>query len=137
MTSFLAKYQTIMISVLAAVGYGLWAVFANFEHGIHAWSTAGIVQALYAFFATLSVSKVAHWIFLKCKCGLRGISLGFVASFIVMLAFPFSIHSVAGTPDIWETITPGLILGSFYLMGYLISLDWTLRILPERKKSAK
>lgn len=126
-----------MTALFAAVGYGLWAVFANFEYGAHAWAMAGGVQAVYAFCATLSVTKVAQYIFLKCKCGVRGICLGFVASFIVMLAIPFGVHSVAGTPDLWETILPGLVLGSVYLMCYLVSLDWTLRILPSREKSTK
>ena len=75
MVRFFLQYQALLTALLAAVGYGLWAVFANFEHGAHAWLMAGCVQAVYAFFATLSVTKVAHYIFLKCKCGFRGIYL--------------------------------------------------------------
>lgn len=118
------KHKTILLTALAAgIGYGGWAVFANYEHGPHAYLMAGIIQALYAFASTLSITHIAHWTCQKCNHGLTGITIGFAASFIIMLAIPLTIHKLAGTPDLWETILPGLIWGSIYLMSYLISVD--------------
>lgn len=137
MKFFLIKYQIFFTSLSAAIGYGLWAIFANFEHGAHAWAMAGAVQAIYAFVATMSVSKVAHWIFLKYECGIKGVTMGFLASFVVMLSIPLAVHNFAGTPDVLETILPGLIIGSIYLISYLIGLDWKLRVLPSRENLDK
>lgn len=131
MKNFIRQHEIFLTSILAAIAYGGWAVFANFEYGAKAAFMAGIVQAVYAFLATMSVSKIAHMIFRKCDCGYKGICLGFLASFIVMVCIPFAVHSFAGTPDIVETILPGLIIGSLYLITYLAGLH----IREEKKKS--
>lgn len=122
--TFLKKHKNSLLTALAAgIGYGGWAVYANFEHGTHAWLMAGIVQAIYAFLSTLTVTHCARLVFLKFKCGIRGVATGFVASFILMLIIPITVHASIGTPDIWQTITPGLIWGGIYLMSFLISLN--------------
>ena len=120
-------------AVLAAVVYGGWAVYANYGPDQHVWLMAGGIQGTYAFISTLSITHVARWAFLKYKCGWHGIKAGFLMSFIVMLALPLAVHSYFGTPNIWLTIAPGLAWGSVYLLGFLISLDFKLRILPNRK----
>ena len=115
--------STIITALAAGLGYGGWAIYANYEHGIHAWMMAGAVQAIYAFISTLSITHIARKVFIKYDCGVRGVMAGFIASFIVMLAIPLSVHSFFGTPNIWQTILPGLIWGSIYLIGFLLTLD--------------
>lgn len=105
------------------MGYGGWAVFANYEHGPHAWAMAGAIQATYAFISTFFITTVAQRTYIKYNCGVRGVFAGFITSFIVMLAIPVTVHCIAGTPDILQTILPGLIWGSIYLMGFLITLN--------------
>lgn len=130
-----AKTLTLLTALAAALGYGGWAIFANFEHGIKPGVIAGLVQGVYAFISTLSITHIARWVFLKFNCAWRGITVGFIASFIVMIALPLSVHNLAGTPDIWQTILPGLIWGSIYLIGFLISLDVVHRIAPAHQKN--
>lgn len=121
--------RAIFFTALAAgLGYGAWAFYANFGHGFSMAFMAATVQAVYAFISTLSITHVARFVFLHYKCGYRGIFAGFSLSFLVMLAIPLIVHNFFGTPNIWETILPGLIWGSIYLMGFLISLDVKLRI---------
>jgi hypothetical protein len=115
--------STIITALAAGLGYGGWAIYANYEHGIHAWMMAGAVQAIYAFISTLSITHIARKVFIKYDCGVRGVMAGFIASFIVMLAIPLLVHSFFGTPNIWQTILPGLIWGSIYLIGFLLTLD--------------
>lgn len=126
--------SSILTALAAAIGYGGWAVYANFEHGAHAWIMAGVIQASYAFLSTLMITHVARYAFLKFNCAYRGIAAGFIISFIVMLAIPVTVHEIAGTPNILETILPGLIWGSIYLISFLVSLDYKLRILPQKQK---
>ena len=54
-----SKHSIIISAILAAVGYGGWAVYINFEHGQQACITAGLVQGTYAFASTLFITKVA------------------------------------------------------------------------------
>lgn len=129
------NFSTILISLAAAMGYGAWAVYANFEHAFMVFMIAGLIQASYAFLSTLCITHVARWVFLKFKCGLRGVSAGFVLSFLLMFMIPITVHSSVGTPDVWQTILPGLIWGSIYLLSFLITLDFKLRILPAKRNS--
>lgn len=132
-----AKYSTILTALAAGIGYGGWAVYANFHHDMQVWLLAGTVQAVYAFFSTLCITHVARWVFLKHQCGIRGGLAGFGMSFLVMLAIPLMVHHTLGTPEIRQTILPGLIWGSIYLIGFLISLDYNMRILPARKEKIR
>lgn len=111
----------ILLNAFAAlIIYGSWAVYANFEHGQHAYIMAGIVQGSYAFISTLTMTSAARWMYKKCGCGRNGIISGFSFGFLVMLAIPITVHYMAGTPDILETMLPGLIWGTAYLLSYLI-----------------
>ncbi len=121
------NYSALFTALAAAIAYGGWAVYANYEHGLHSWVMAGIVQGVYAFFSTFFVTYVARLVFFKCKCAMRGILAGFATSFLVMLAIPMGVHCLAGTPDIVQTILPGLIWGSIYLLGFLITLNISQR----------
>jgi hypothetical protein len=121
MTKNKTQLSALLAATAAAIIYGGWAIYANFEHGAHAWGMAGIVQATYAFVSTLTITHIAHWVFLKSNGGLRGVITGFIASFIVMAAIPVTIHNIAATPDILQTILPGLIWGSGYLLAFLIA----------------
>lgn len=111
-----------IIALLASLGYGGWAIYANHEYEPHVWMMAGMVQAIYAFASTYSITYVAQYIFIKYNCGIKGVIAGFGMSFLVMLAIPIAVHSLVGTPDLLQTILPGLIWGSIYLLGFLMSL---------------
>ena len=117
------KRAALLTAIAAAIGYGGWAVYANSDHGVHAFIIAGLVQATYAFFSTFFITHVAQRTFVKYDCGVRGVLAGFGASFVVMLAIPITVHNIMGTPEILHTILPGLIWGSIYLLGVLISLQ--------------
>lgn len=122
--------SSILTALAAGGGYGGWAIYANYDHGTHAWLMAGTIQAIYAFISTLSITHVARKTFNKYNCGVKGMIAGFLMSFIVMLALPLSVHNFFGTPNIGQTILPGLIWGSIYLIGFLVTLH-----LSQSKKS--
>ena len=124
MDSKKANTSIIVTSLAAALGYGGWAVYVNYEHGVHAWMMAGAIQGTYAFLSTLFITHIARIVYLKCGCKIRGILTGFGMSFLIMLAIPLLLHNVAGTPNIWQTILPGLIWGSIYLIGFLVILEF-------------
>lgn len=111
----------------AMIVYGGWAVYANFEHGQHAYVMAGLVQGMYAFISTLTMTSAARWMYEKFGRGHQGILSGFSFGFMVMLAIPVIVHNIAGTPDILETILPGLIWGTGYLLTYLILAEKRVR----------
>jgi len=123
MLTFYKKTPTAILTAIAAtIVYGGWAVYANYEHGLHAWGMAGAIQGIYAFLSTLSVTHVAQKTCVKYQYGIKGIIAGFLMSFFVMLTLPLFVHSLFGTPNIWKTILPGLIWGCVYLLGSALNL---------------
>ena len=125
---------TIFNACAAALVYGLWAFYANSEYSFITSSRAAIIQGIYAFISTLLITHVAYKVFLHYKCGVKGVTTGFCVSFIVMLILPLSVHSAFQTPDIWQTILPGLIWGSMYLFFFLMSVDLKLRISQDNQQ---
>jgi len=120
------------ISFLAAFGYGSWAVFVNYDHGMMAWMKAGLAQATSSFLMTFFLTNIAHNCCEKCGYGKKGIFLGFLSSFVVMVAAPYTAHSLSGTPRIWASMAPGLIWGSIYIIGYLVTVDRKFRMTNDK-----
>ena len=109
-------------SILAGLGYGAWAIYANYEHGMDAWLMAGILQGLSSFSITLGLTIIATRLYHYFGRRVKGIALSWCVSAMLLAIIPYSIHKSAGTPDILQTIAPGLMIGSCYLILYLLSL---------------
>lgn len=132
MTTTKTGYSILLTSIAAGLGYGGWAVYANFSHGLRAAAMAAIVQGIYAFALTGCITRVARWGFLRYG-GIQGWLAGFGMSFLAMLTIPLVVHSAVGTPEIGQTILPGLIWGSIYLIGFLYALGHHRRMLPKKE----
>ena len=118
-----------MAPVLAAVVFGSWAAFVNSEYGLLVLIRSGLGQGIYAFFATWIVTRTAANVFAFTGGGPHGLIMSFIASFLVMICFPLTIHHALGTPEILNAILPGVLWGSGYIFTYL----WVLgRSVPER-----
>lgn len=116
------------ISFLAAFAYGSWAVFVNYDHGMMVWMKAGLAQASSSFLMTFFITNIAHGVCHKMGYGKKGISLGYFSTIIVMVAVPYTTHTISGTPRIWASMAPGLIWGSIYITSYLVTIDRKQRI---------
>ncbi len=114
-------------SVVAALGYGAWAAYANSEHASEIWIRAGIVQAITSFTVTLVITLFARWVFHKAGGRKKGVVVSYLCSFVTVTAFSYAAHYVFGTPDIWQTIAPSMIIGSCYLVSYLLALKASLK----------
>ena len=117
--------------LLAAVVFGSWAAFVNSEYGLLVLIRSGLGQGIYAFFATWIVTRTATnaFAFAFAGDGPYGLVMSFVASFLVMISFPLTIHHALGTPEILNAILPGVLWGSGYIVTYLWFLE---RNVPER-----
>jgi hypothetical protein len=103
-----------LVAALAALVYGAWAGFVNREYGGDVAFRTFAAQGAYAFVATALVSWVA-----RMALG-RGLTRwqAMAAASVVMVGTPLCIHLFNHTPDIFEAMLPGLIIGSIYLHSY-------------------
>jgi len=104
---------------LAASVFGGWAAFVNREYGLFVSMRSGMGQGIYALFSTWIVSRSAETVFSFSGSGAQAVLLSFVASFLLMISFPLTIHQVLGTPEILNAILPGILWGSGYIVTYI------------------
>ena len=124
---FNALERSFFSAVLAFVGYGSWAYFVNSMHGWAASLKAALVQGSYSFFVTLVMTlfmEHTYRVFLRfLRNGL--IASSFAVLFTCGLLFSGSwwINSLAGTPEIFDTVILGYIIGGLYTISYINRLN--------------
>ena len=121
------------ISLLAAFGYGGWAIFVNYEYGTMAWVKAAVAQGTSSFLMTFFLTNIAHGVCHRAGYGKKGIILGYSSCLVVMVTAPYTAHTLSGTPRIWASMAPGLIWGSIYIIGYLVTIDRKQRTTSSNK----
>lgn len=105
--------------LLAAFVFGGWAAFVNSDYGLLVSVRSGLGQAVYALFSTWIVGRTATNVFSFADGRAQGVLLSFVASFLVMLSIPLTIHYALRTPETLNAILPGMLWGSGYIATYL------------------
>jgi hypothetical protein len=106
--------------MLACLIYGSWAAFSNFEFGMVAAAKAFSIQGLFAFVATLSLGLLAKTLYWKWGKNVSALIASFLVCFTIICTVPTCLHWFAGTPNITQSILPGLVWGSFYLAAILL-----------------
>jgi len=118
-----ANIRSLAAALAALIGYGAWAWFANSAEGDGAAGKAALVQGGYSFVLTYVMTYVTEWLY--CYTGGRGWLTTFLSS-ILLLVSAYSIHRLAGTPEVAMTIAPGYFIGTVYtafFVAYLKGLN--------------
>ena len=101
---------------------GLWAGFANRGHPMPAPLLAALVQGAITATITLFLKSVIEAIFAR-NTGWRQIALPPLAAFSLSLSLLVLLHSLAGTPALWATISVPLGVSTLYAFLYTLTLD--------------
>jgi hypothetical protein len=124
-------------AVVAAILYGSWAGFSNWEHGTRVALEAGLVQGAMSFLSTLTLVLVLEALFrLGVRLGGRafhGFLLAAVGTTSLMSAVMTTVHWVAGTPNLVITVAPSLVVGAVFFIAYA----WRLLVAARPRTSAK
>ncbi len=107
-------------AIVAGLAYGGWAYYANMDHSHEASVMAAFVQGSSSFTFTLAITWVALKLYRLRHCTKQGVVIGWLGSVFLLVTLPTLLHYVAGTPNILQTIAPGIIIGSAYLLIYLL-----------------
>ncbi len=103
-------------AVLALIVYGSWAAFSNVSYGYNTVLIAFLIQGGYAFVSTLALGVAVIHTFRRLGSS-RAARIGsFLLGFTVLCTVPAGLHVLAGTPNIVQSILPGLIWGTGYLV---------------------
>ena len=105
----------------AFLAMGGWAVFANWPHGVQRALLAGLVQGTLSGLLTLGLKR-----FLEAAVGrlsdLWAAVLPPVLTCAGVLAILLTAHQLAGTPNVWATISVPYAVSSSYAWIYSLML---------------
>lgn len=106
---------------VAFLAMGAWAAFANREHGPGAMAMAGVVQGTVSCIITLILKRSLEAMFARMH-GPVAIAAPPLVTMAVVLAVLFTLHRLAGTPEIWTTIVVPYTVSSTYAWIYTFTL---------------
>jgi hypothetical protein len=107
-------------SIIALIVYGGWAAFTNLSHGTLIATKAFLVQGIFALLATLGLSLLARRLYDQLGKNYSALTAAFCSCFLIIATVPALLHTWVGTPNIIQSILPGLIWGTLYLTATLV-----------------
>jgi len=103
--------------------YGLWACFANSDHGTPVAVRSGLVQGSYSFVLTLTTTVLMQRLYQRWA-GLPGRGVWVTLTVCTgLFATAYGINWLAGTPEILMTILPGFFIGCLFTATYIKGLS--------------
>ena len=106
--------------------YGCWAIGVNLMHGRESAIKAGLVQGVYSFLLTFVMTLLIESVFsvVHQKSGRRFLAAMLTITVTCLIVFSGSwfVNYLAGTPEIFNTVILGYILGGAYSVGYTLLL---------------
>ena len=125
--------RALLMALLAAVLYGGWAGIANAGHGAAVALKAAAVQGGSSAFTTLVISSGIEALYLYRKGRplqrLLASTLPPSASSLVHVAA----HTFMGTPEIFRTVLPSVVMGYVFAATYVAGLESRLGSRPRHE----
>ena len=118
--------RSLIPALIGLLFYGVWAFLVNIMHGPVVAFKAACVQGSYSFFITLCMTlmlEVLYKFFMKIS-GRQIVSAVCTIIFTCAPVFigSWMINVVAGTPEIFNTVVLGYLIGAAYSASYVIGL---------------
>lgn len=105
----------------AFLAMGAWAAFANRSHGPEAMAMAGVIQGAISCAITLILKRSLETMFARLA-GPAAVIVPPLVTMAVVLAVLVTIHTLAGTPEVWTTIAVPYTVSSSYAWIYTLTL---------------
>jgi low temperature requirement protein LtrA len=119
--------RSLVSSVFGLVGYGAWAYMVNSMHGAQAAIKAACVQGGYSFALTFLMTMLIE-LFYRYAGKLSDSELmvktvTVFATCLIIFSASWWINVLAGTPEIFNTVILGYVIGGFYTASYVLGLS--------------
>lgn len=123
---FSLAQRSLIPSFAGFLFYGFWAFLVNIMHGPHAAVKAACVQGSYSFMITLGMTLMLEAVYRTLSQITGWYWFSGMATVVVCCAPVFigswMINVAAGTPEIFETVILGYVIGTTYSSTYVFGL---------------
>jgi hypothetical protein len=116
------RARSLASAIAAALLYGAWAFVVNTGHGVPRALRAGLTQALLSFVQTLLMTLLMETLFRLPRRPWVGGVLAASGALVVASTVSVTVHVVAGTPELLQTVAPVLSLGALFFVLYSLNL---------------
>ena len=118
--------RSIVSAIIGFFVYGTWAMAVNLMHGKESAIKAGVTQGLYSFTLTFIMTFLIETIYKAMMQVMPYKVIAATSTVVLCCVMVFSgswyINFLAGTPEIFNTVILGYVLGGLYAIAYTIVL---------------
>jgi len=131
--SKLNPLQRSLVSAFSALfAYAVWAYMMNSEHGFPAAIKAAAVQGGYSFLLTfvmtLLIEALYRYVSAVVETENIKIALTWTITCSIIYTGSWWVNVIAGTPEVFDTVILGYVVGGIYTLAYVLGLSAKERI---------
>lgn len=106
------------MGLFAALVFIIWGLYVNWHHGWGSRLQVALTQGFISLVSTYFSAELVVQIVKKLKCSPFPVLLSGLSSYLIIYTFVLMGHFVAGTPEFWPTVLPGMTTGFFFCFAY-------------------
>lgn len=110
--------DSLWMSMVAMIFFIAWGLWVNWEHGLGSRIQVALTQGVVSFVSTLFSAELIVWLGRRLAPNKHGALWTGALSWLSFYSLIFIVHCLAGTPELWSTMLPGMITGVFFCFGY-------------------
>lgn len=118
--------RSLIGALFGLLGYGVWAYLVNSMHGQAAALKAACVQGSYSFALTFVMTVLIESLYGLADRIFDAALANKIFTIVITCAIIFStswwVNVMAGTPEIFNTVILGYIVGGLYTISYVFGL---------------
>lgn len=114
--------RSLSMSTGAMLLYGCWAYVANFSHGGAAAWRAALTQGFVSFSITLVLTTLMEGLHRLSSRPLLRFILPAAGAIILGASYSIGMHLYMGTPELFRTVLPVLLIGGTFSVVYSANL---------------
>lgn len=114
--------RSLLSAVAGFTGFGVWAYWANIEHGQGAALKAALTQGSFSFIVTFVNTHIIECVYRALDDKRCSLAATVLFTSVLVCAMSWLINVVLGTPEILITILPGCVISVAYALAYTLTL---------------
>ncbi len=112
-----------IMSVFAALAFIIWGLYINWEHGWGSRLQVAFTQGFISLVSTYFSAELIVALVRKLRDSRLPVFFGGLSSYLIIYSLVLMGHLVAGTPEFWPTVLPGMTTGLIFCFGYAFRIS--------------
>lgn len=100
-----------LMAVVATAAFVAWGIYANWDHNVGQIAQVAVTQGIVSFVATWTTSEVLVFFYRKLFKKPGAVWWTSILSYLSTYSIILLVHWIAGTPEFWPTVLPGMFTG--------------------------